>query len=110
MLYECWSEIVRERSGENALRHPDLPEGWTFGDLDRRARKVTLPASEFAIAYGDSLDYFPTILAAWKNNLPVLILESIHLLLITLYCHMNYSIKKYKSIERMVFLSLILKL
>ncbi len=86
MLYECWSEIVRERSGENALRHPDLPEGWTFGDLDRRARKVTLPASEFAIAYGDSLDYFPTILAAWKNNLPVLILESIHSIPMPIRC------------------------
>ncbi|MBT8043715.1 MAG: AMP-binding protein [Verrucomicrobiae bacterium] len=76
MLYECWSEVVRERSNQPALRHPDVPGGWTFSDLDRRAGDIELPASGYAIARGDTLDYFPTILAAWKNKLPVLILES----------------------------------
>lgn len=78
MLYECWSEIVSGCSGEIALRHPDLPGGWTFSELDQRARELTIPSTGYATAHGDSLDFFPTILAAWKKNLPVLILESYH--------------------------------
>jgi len=78
MLYEYWSAVVRERSEEIALRHPDLPEGWTFSELDQRARELTISPTDLAIAHGDSLDFFPTILAAWKKKLPVLILESYH--------------------------------
>jgi len=83
MLYETWFKLVEEHPDEVALRHPELPNGWTFSEMDRRAREIplpTFPLSElgFITAHGDTLDFFPTILAAWKNSIPVLILESSH--------------------------------
>ncbi len=76
MLYGLWSQVVREHPNEVILRHPELSGGWTAAEIDRRARRIGVPPSGFLIARGDAPDFFPTILAAWQDKAPVLILES----------------------------------
>jgi len=75
MLYERWTVILHERPDELALRHPDVPAGWTFRQLDEQSQKIDLPDSGPVIANGDTADFIPTILAAWAKRRPVLIQE-----------------------------------
>jgi len=76
MLYEYWSRVVRDHPHEVVLRHPELPDGWTPSEIDQLVSQIEIPPSGYLTAHGDTLDFFPTILAAWKNHRPVLILES----------------------------------
>lgn len=75
MLYERWTQILNERADELALRHPDVPDGWTFSQLDDESEKIDLPAVGPVIASGDDCRFIPTVLAAWAKNRPVLIQE-----------------------------------
>ena len=75
MLYERWTYIRDERSDELALRCPDVPDGWTFAQLDEEAKKIQLPDAGPVIVSGDDPYFIPTIIAAWERKLPAIIQE-----------------------------------
>lgn len=75
MLLTCWNDVVSRRSGRTAFWHPHAVEGVTFGQIDRRARELDV-SGPFVAAVGDSLDFFPAIVAAWRAGRPVVLVEN----------------------------------
>jgi len=74
MLYDRWLDIVEKQDDEIALWHPQCVEGLSFTQIVEKAEKIDVDR-EFLPAYGDSLDFFPTLVASWKNKKPAVLLE-----------------------------------
>ena len=75
MLHDRWERILAERENDLALKHPQVPSGWTFGQLAEQAKKVQLPEEGPVIACGDDRLFVPTVIAAWACGRAVLIQE-----------------------------------
>jgi acyl-coenzyme A synthetase/AMP-(fatty) acid ligase len=85
MLPSHWSEILQNHANHVAITHADIPNknhSWTFDEIDslatKKARALNRASHDFIIAHADTADFIPTILAGWKCNLPVLLLETSH--------------------------------
>lgn len=74
-LLDFWNELATHRAGDVALWHPRAPEGLRFGQIDRRSRELSVDGTH-GIACGESLDFFPSIIAAWRARKPVVLVET----------------------------------
>lgn len=75
MLVDRWNEVVARSADRIALRHTDCAGGMTFREIDRMARD-TDTTGEIVLAVGASVDFFPSLLAAWRSGKPALLLEN----------------------------------
>lgn len=58
-----------------AFWHPERPAGVSFREIDRMAGEVDV-SGEMVPAIGEALDFFPSLIAAWRVGKPVLLLEN----------------------------------
>jgi len=70
-----WNELVSQKAGSVALWHPARLGGVSFGEIDRRSRELDT-GGEFVVACGESLDFFPALIAAWRAGKPALLVET----------------------------------
>lgn len=75
MPLDHWKEIVRKKGDLLALRHPACPEGLTFREIDHMAADLEI-SGETVIAIGESLDFLPAVIAAWRTGKPVILVEN----------------------------------
>lgn len=75
MLLHCWNENVARWPDEVAFWHPAIPEGMTFGQIDRRSREISF-SGPYGVAVGESPDFFATLIAAWRLSKPALLVEN----------------------------------
>jgi len=85
MLHTRWTEILEKHAGCVAMSHAGIPndtQTWTFSELDTQAKikasDLAKDRPEYVIAHADHADFLPTILAGWKAEIPVLLLETSH--------------------------------
>src|SRR5688572_21843768 len=74
MLYDRWREVVREFSGEIALRDVASGQRWTFRELDSLAGTKSGDAVLFP--QGSAVDFIVAVLSAWKSGAVVCPLEA----------------------------------
>ena len=77
MLFGKWSEVVARYGERVALWRVDCDERLTFEQLDACANDC-LQDGEVWRADGDSPDFLPTLIAAWKHEKPVILMEAGH--------------------------------
>lgn len=70
-----WDKLISRHPGKVAFWHPGRAEGLSFEAIDRRSREVDTHG-EFVVACGESADFFPSILAAWRGGKPALLVET----------------------------------
>jgi acyl-CoA synthetase (AMP-forming)/AMP-acid ligase II len=70
VLYEAWLETVCHHGVETALTDAVTGVSWSFADLHTLALGTELPG-EIALPCGRGVDFFLTILAAWRQGLPM---------------------------------------
>eukprot|EP00903_Cladosiphon_okamuranus_P004137 g4135.t1 len=75
MLLNCWDEVLACRGGEIAVWHPARPDGLTFMEIESRAGKLDVEG-ECVRCVGGSVDFFASLVAAWRVGKPVLLLEN----------------------------------
>ncbi|MGJ8672637.1 AMP-binding protein [Rubritalea sp.] len=79
MLHTQWLNILEKHANNLALVYPDL-KTCTFRELDQQAKSIASTASrnqdETLLAYADRPDFLATVLAGWKSNIPVILLET----------------------------------
>lgn len=75
MLLDCWDEVVARRGGDIAVWHPARPDGISFGEIDERSGELET-GGDFVKCVGGSVDFFPSLIAAWRMGRPVLLLEN----------------------------------
>lgn len=75
MILDRWNEVVGRSADGIALRHPDCPGGLSFREIDRMSRDVDT-TGETVPAVGESVGFFPSLLAAWRSGKPALLLEN----------------------------------
>ncbi|MGJ8633117.1 MAG: AMP-binding protein [Luteolibacter sp.] len=73
---DAWDEVVARKGDEVAFWSPRHPQGVTFEEIERMAGKVDV-RGEYVRAVGSSMDFFPTLIAAWRAGKPALLLENI---------------------------------
>ncbi len=74
MLLSRWNEIIAHRGCEVAFWHPERPEGVSFREIDQMAGYVDV-TGEVVLAIGESLNFFPSLIAAWRARKPALLVE-----------------------------------
>ncbi|MCE2959258.1 MAG: hypothetical protein ACK56K_04265 [Akkermansiaceae bacterium] len=75
MLVNHWNEIVAKYGEEIAVRGPDSDVSITFREIDQLAEQVDT-SGDFVLAIGVSAGFFPALIAAWRAEKPVLLLEN----------------------------------
>lgn len=70
-----WNELLSKNADRVALWYPDKPDGMSFGEIDRRSREIEV-RDGLVVACGESLDFFPTLIAAWRAGNPALLVET----------------------------------
>ncbi len=75
MLLECWNEIVASRPEEIAFRHPERADGVAFSEIDGMSRGIDVSGG-FVVAVGNSVEFFPSLIAAWRAGKPALLVEN----------------------------------
>lgn len=70
-----WNGLISRQAGKVALWHPDRPEGVSFGEIDRRSYEIDT-GGIFVVACGESPDFFPILIAAWRAGKPALLVET----------------------------------
>jgi acyl-coenzyme A synthetase/AMP-(fatty) acid ligase len=68
MLYERWRQIVRERSGECALRDLSSDRQWTFAEMARLVEGAPAASGTIAFPRGHTPEFVFTILQTWRSN------------------------------------------
>lgn len=58
-----------------AFRHSERPAGVSFREIDQMAGEVDV-SGEVVPAIGESLDFFPSLIAAWRAGKPALLVEN----------------------------------
>jgi len=74
-LLDHWNDLVSHGAGKVALWHPARPEGLSFGEIDRRSRELDA-GGDIVVACGESPDFFPALIAAWRAKKPALLVET----------------------------------
>jgi len=77
MLFGKWLEVLACHGERVALWRVDDDEQLTFAQLDARANDC-IQDGEIWRADGDSRDFLPTLIAAWKYEKPVILMEAGH--------------------------------
>lgn len=75
MLLNRWENVNTRRGGEVAFWHPERPAGVSFREIDQMAGDVDV-SGEVVPAIGESLDFFPSLIAAWRAGKPALLVEN----------------------------------
>jgi len=75
MLLNRWNHIVSRRRDEVAFWHPGETAGITFGEIDKMAGEIDV-SGDLVAAIGESTDFFPSLVAAWRSGKPALLLEN----------------------------------
>jgi acyl-CoA synthetase (AMP-forming)/AMP-acid ligase II len=75
MLLNRWENVNTRRGGEVAFRHSERPAGVSFREIDQMAGEVDV-SGEVVPAIGESLDFFPSLIAAWRAGKPALLVEN----------------------------------
>jgi len=75
MLFDLWSEIVRQRAGEPALWDLAAGRRWSFRDLAQSVGKSGPFASPMAHPQGNGAEFILTVLKAWRAGAVVCPLE-----------------------------------
>jgi len=86
MLLTRWTETLDQHADAIAISHAEIPnarQAWTFAEVESLADEIAQksnPQSDdpYLIAQADRADFIPTILAGWKCQRPVLLLETSH--------------------------------
>ena len=68
MLYERWRQIVRERSGECALRDLASDRQWTFAEMARLVESVPASSAPLVFPRGHSAEFVFSVLQAWRSH------------------------------------------
>lgn len=75
MLLNRWENVNTRRGDDLAFRHPERPTGVSFREIDEMAREVDV-SGEVVPAIGASLDFFSSLIAAWRVGKPALLMEN----------------------------------
>ena len=75
MLLNRWENVNTRRGSEVAFWHPECPSGVSFREIDQMAGKVDV-SGMVVPAIGESLNFFPSLLAAWRAGKPALLMEN----------------------------------
>lgn len=75
-LIDHWNGLISHQASEVALWHPGRPKGVSFVEIDRRSREIDA-GGEFVVACGESPDFFPALIAAWRAGKPALLVETV---------------------------------
>jgi long-chain acyl-CoA synthetase len=75
MLLNLWNDVVARYADQVAFRHHSQDAGVTFGEIDKLAEKINVSGS-YVPAIGESMDFFPSLIAAWRAGKPVILLEN----------------------------------
>ena len=75
MLLDPWNRIVARRRDDVAFWHPGAADGITFGAIDRMSGAIDV-SGPFVAAIGESVEFFPSLIAAWRCGKPALLLEN----------------------------------
>jgi acyl-CoA synthetase (AMP-forming)/AMP-acid ligase II len=75
MLRNRWENVNTRRGGEVAFWHPERPAGVSFREIDQMAGEVDV-SGEVVPAIGELLDFFPSLIAAWRAGKPALLVEN----------------------------------
>jgi len=76
MLYERWRQIARVRADEIALRDSATGGAWTFAQLAVAAESGPSETSPVVFPEGASVDFFVSVLKAWRSRQAVCPLEA----------------------------------
>jgi acyl-coenzyme A synthetase/AMP-(fatty) acid ligase len=76
MLYERWCQITAERRDEVALHDLAAGRQWTFAQLRAAAESRPRPADDIVPLRGDSREFLPDLLNAWRWHKVVCPLEA----------------------------------
>jgi long-chain acyl-CoA synthetase len=74
-LLDSWNLFASRDAEKVVLWHPEAPGGLSFGEIDHRSREIE-PHGHDVVACGESLDFFPTLIAAWRAEKPVILIET----------------------------------
>lgn len=75
MLLDRWNEVLSRKAADIAFRSPGNDTGTTFGEIDRLSATIDI-SGDFVPAIGSSVDFFPSLIAAWRARKPALLLET----------------------------------
>lgn len=75
MLLNLWNDVVARHMDEVAFRYTGKDTGVTFGKIDKIAAKIDV-SGPYVPAIGESVDFFPSLIAAWRVGKPALLLEN----------------------------------
>ena len=75
MLLNRWNQIVARLSDAVAFRGSGDAAGITFGEIDRMSGEIDVSGT-LVPAIGESADFFPSLIAAWRSGKPALLLEN----------------------------------
>ncbi len=68
MLYERWRQIVRDQSGECALRDLSSDRQWTFAEMARLVEATPAASELMAFPRGHNAGFVFAVLQAWRSN------------------------------------------
>jgi long-chain acyl-CoA synthetase len=74
MLLNRWEEIIARQGEEIAFRHPERAAGVRFSEIDLMADAVDVSGTVVP-AIGESVEFFASLIAAWRAGKPVLLVE-----------------------------------
>lgn len=75
MLLDRWNHLVARRKDDVAFRRFGETAGVTFAEIDRMAAGIDV-SGELVPAIGESNNFFPSLVAAWRAGKPALLLEN----------------------------------
>jgi acyl-coenzyme A synthetase/AMP-(fatty) acid ligase len=75
MLYERWRKIAEDRRTQTALRDAVSGKNWTFGKLLAAGEREPAETGEVVFPQGHAPDFIFKLLAAWRENQIVCLLE-----------------------------------
>jgi acyl-CoA synthetase (AMP-forming)/AMP-acid ligase II len=76
MLYERWRQMVRERSGECALRDLASDRHWTFAEMGRQVEAAPTARQPLVFPRGHNPGFIFSLLQAWRDHSVVCPLEA----------------------------------
>ncbi|MGA2174279.1 MAG: fatty acid--CoA ligase family protein [Verrucomicrobiota bacterium] len=76
MLYERWRQIVRERSGQCALRDLSSDRQWTFAEIARLVEGTPAASRKVIFPRGHDAGFVFAVLQAWRSNSVVCPMEA----------------------------------
>jgi len=76
MLYERWRQIVRDRSGDCALRDLSSGRQWTFAEMARKVEDAPAASQPMVFPRGHNAGFVFAVLQAWRSKAVVCPVET----------------------------------